>query len=81
MNHARYRHAGCVLTDGKVLVTGGYSGSYQLDSAEYYDPITDNWKITGNMHIQRELHTASLLKKWKSTSCGWGINDWLYRCS
>jgi uncharacterized protein YceK len=41
-----------LLTDGRVLVTGGTNGSVSpgsLSSAEIYDPATGQWTLTGSM--------------------------------
>ncbi len=38
MHNVRDRHTASVLTNGKVLVTGGYVDSAYLNSAELYDP-------------------------------------------
>ena len=56
-----YAHTASVLTDGKVLVTGGGTNSGITNSAELYDPSTGTWIITGNMNNAREEHTASVL--------------------
>jgi N-acetylneuraminic acid mutarotase len=53
-----------VLTNGKVLVTGGNNGIY-LNSAELYDPSTGQWTITANMTYSRGYHTASVLTNGK----------------
>ena len=53
MNNARDLHTASVLTNGKVLVTGGWNSSI-LNSAELYDPSTGTWTITGNMTYARD---------------------------
>ncbi|CAF1482499.1 unnamed protein product, partial [Adineta steineri] len=46
---ARYSHTATVLANGSVLVTGGYTGSTYLSSAELYNPSTGTWTSTGSM--------------------------------
>jgi large repetitive protein len=58
MDIARHYLSASILTNGKILVTGGYRGL----SAELYDPLTGHWKTTGSMNSQRSNHRASLLK-------------------
>ncbi len=62
---ARTGHAAARLPDGRVLVTGGWDGSFDTNSAELYDPATGTWSPTGNMlqgsSAQRKGHTATLL--------------------
>ncbi|CAF0928976.1 unnamed protein product [Adineta steineri] len=60
MANARYTHTASILSNGKVLVTGGYNGNY-LDSSELYDPSTSTWTTTSNMTNTRSDHTASVL--------------------
>jgi hypothetical protein len=38
MNYTRDVHTASVLTNGKVLVTGGTNGGGPLNSAELYQP-------------------------------------------
>ncbi|CAF3629173.1 unnamed protein product [Rotaria sp. Silwood1] len=73
MNDARNQHTASVLTDGKVLVTGGVGSSGRLDSAEWYDPLTGNWTTTGSMNTARHSHTASVLTDGKVLVTG-GFN-------
>ncbi|CAF1140521.1 unnamed protein product [Adineta ricciae] len=65
MSVARYVHAAAILSDGKILVTGGRNGNSYLNSAELYDPSTGNWTITANMNVARGYHTASTLSNGK----------------
>jgi N-acetylneuraminic acid mutarotase len=53
------------LQNGKVLVTGGYSGSSYHASAEVYDPATGTWSTTAPMSSPRGYHTATLLQDGK----------------
>ncbi|MBI5360153.1 MAG: hypothetical protein HZA48_06170 [Planctomycetes bacterium] len=57
----RQRHCATLLQTGKVLVSGGYSGSTFLSSCEIYDPYTNTWAVTGSMSYARSYHTATLL--------------------
>ncbi len=57
---ARKNHTATLLPNGKVLVVGGYNGSY-LASAELYDPATGTWISVHSLTTARENHTATLL--------------------
>jgi N-acetylneuraminic acid mutarotase len=63
MNYARAAHTASVLTDGKVLVTGGFhvNSEMKLNSSELYDPLTEKWTTTNSMKNSRAAHTASVL--------------------
>ncbi|CAF1058745.1 unnamed protein product [Adineta steineri] len=65
MNNARYLHTASVLSNGKVLVTGGLGNSGMLNSAELYDPSTGIWTTTSNMSVARFHHTACVLSNEK----------------
>ena len=43
MNTVREFSTASVLSNGKVLVTGGDNGSVAMNSAALYDPSTGNW--------------------------------------
>ncbi|CAF3744959.1 unnamed protein product [Rotaria sp. Silwood1] len=74
MNSARYDHTASVLTNGKVLVTGGQNGISSLNSAKLYDPSTGTWTMTGSMNYARYLHAASVLTNGKVLVTGGLMN-------
>src|SRR4029434_8192562 len=51
-------HTATLLPNGKVLVTGGYSGR---STAELYNPASGTWTETEPMNTGRLWHTAALL--------------------
>lgn len=62
----RRLHTATRLSDGRVLVAGGISGTAQfpapgLAAAEIYDPHDGTWKTTGSMHTPRWGHSAVLV--------------------
>jgi len=65
MNSARAAHTASILTNGKVLVTGGVLYGLVLSSAELYDPSTGTWTTTGSLNYARYAHTASVLTNGK----------------
>src|SRR5438309_1437239 len=69
---ARLQYTATLLPSGKVLVAGGFNGSY-LSSAELYDPATVSWGSTGSLTTARLLHTATLLPSGKVLVAG-GFN-------
>jgi len=62
---ARVGHIASVLTNEKVLATGGFGSNGALMSAELYDPLTGFWKSTRNMITARQAHTKSVLTNGK----------------
>ena len=64
MADARYGHTAVLLSDGRVLVSGGDGRArdcMKLVTAELYDPVAATWKPTRPMATARSFHTATLL--------------------
>lgn len=61
MLNTRFGHAATLLRDGRVLVTGGLSGSQITQTCEVYDPSTNTWSAARSMHHARWHHSATLL--------------------
>lgn len=67
LGSARIWHTATLLTNGTVLVTGGYKNEDccyfmgSLASGEIFDPSTGAFSATGDMTARRENHTATLL--------------------
>jgi len=63
MTSGRAGHTATRLSDGKVLISGGFSISgTSISTAEIYDPVTKSFSVTaGNMVNERAFHTATLL--------------------
>ncbi|MGQ9797729.1 MAG: T9SS type A sorting domain-containing protein [Ignavibacterium sp.] len=62
MHLERNNHRATLLSDGRVLVTGGVSDSLSTCPSEIYNPITNSWELTGNLQEKRSAHAAILLK-------------------
>ncbi len=81
LNNAREAHTATLLSNGKVLVVGGFG-----DTAELYDPISGTWSDTGRLNLDDTLvrPTATLMRSGKvlvaggllcnSNSCSNGTN-------
>ncbi len=57
MNVARANHAWALLSDNKVLVTGGANSAGVLASGETYDPAAGTWTSTNPMIGARQRHS------------------------
>lgn len=61
LNTPREGHSATLLTDGRVLVVGGYYTSW-LASAEIYDPVSGTWSnIASPLACHGVTHTSTLL--------------------
>ena len=56
----RYAHTATLLSNGEVLVAGGFDNSGILSSAELYDPVKNTWSAA-LLAAAGEQHTATLL--------------------
>lgn len=75
MSNARLWHKMTLLTDGRVLITGGYSRTGGQTTAEIFDPNTNNFSLLPTpMADGRAGHTASLLLDGRVLIAG-GIPD------
>ena len=64
MNSKRALHTMTTMPSGKVIAIGGTDPflSYEsLVTAEVFDPVTNTWTLTGNLHQGREEHAATAL--------------------
>jgi uncharacterized phage protein gp47/JayE len=64
MFFGRSGHTATTLSDGRILVVGGSSGSNLTGvtrSAEIFDPVTQTWSTVAPMNSARMFHTATLL--------------------
>jgi Galactose oxidase, central domain len=61
MGTERAAHTATLLTDGTVLVTGGFNDAAVLATAEIFNPATGTFSSTGDMTATRFSHTATLL--------------------
>ncbi len=65
MTHPRALAEAVLLSDGRVLVTGGNNTNVGTNTAEIYNPATGLWTPTGNMTQARIRHTMTLLPNGK----------------
>jgi N-acetylneuraminic acid mutarotase len=65
MTVARGGHTATALSNGKVVVVGGASGTFAAPnlhvSAEVFDPATGAWSATGSVSVARGFHRAVAL--------------------
>jgi hypothetical protein len=61
MNVPRAGATATLLSDGQVLVAGGYAKPNAQASAELYDPLSGRFRPTGSMNVPRSGASATLL--------------------
>jgi len=61
MGTPRASHAAVALPDGRVLVSGGWTGQRATTGAEVYDPDSDRWTAVGDMTEPRASLIATPL--------------------
>ena len=73
MTAGRFLHTATLLSDGRVLITGGADGfGDSLQSAELFDAASGTFTATGSMSTGRSNHTAALLGSGKVLVAGGG---------
>ena len=75
----RWRHTATLLSDGRVLVTGGFPPEDTIlaySSCEIYDPQINKWAQVSPMNIARFNHRAVLLDNGKVLVAGGATNDY-----
>ena len=85
MSSPRADFTATLLSDGRVLVTGGFNATKTsfstLDSAEIYDPATGVFTQAGSLNAPRSGHTATLLNDGRVLIAnGQGDAGHLYSC-
>jgi len=70
MKIARDYHTATLLSNGKVLVTGGYTIAGASNSVEMYDPATAMWTSVAAMVNPRALHSATALPDGRAVIAG-----------
>ena len=74
MTDTRREHSSTLLSDGRVLITGGQAGDVQ-SSAEIYDPILNHWNSAAPMSRARFRHTTNLLADGRAIVIGGSDNS------
>ena len=78
MSQNRAAHTATLLSNGTVLIVGGFTnGEQSLSSAEIFDPDTNSFLPTGSMTMARQSHTATLLPDGKVLIAGGFNGDYL----
>src|SRR5437762_813454 len=57
----RLLHTATLLSNGTLVIAGGWPDPYSTYTWEVYDPATGTWTVTGSLNTARQGHTATLL--------------------
>ena len=82
MTTIRIAHTATLLSNGKVLISGGYlewvdpAGYRSSSSAELYDPLSGTFTPTDPMNVTRLWHSATLLSDGSVLITGGIGEDW-----
>ncbi|HVV62827.1 MAG TPA: kelch repeat-containing protein [Pseudolabrys sp.] len=74
MHGARHFYSATLLSNGTILVAGGFNKETPLATAELYNPATGKFAAVGPMKVARAMHTATLLPNGQVLIAG-GIVD------
>lgn len=69
MSNARYYHDMAVLSDSRVMVTGGTNGT-PTNTVEIFNPLTLTWSTVNPLIKARYRHTMTLLQNGSVLVCG-----------
>jgi hypothetical protein len=61
MIHRRYQHRAVPLGPDSILITGGAGDAESRRTAEIFDVKTKTFTLAGRMHIDRVIHTSTVL--------------------
>ncbi len=75
MNQPRRDHSMTVLEDGRVLIAGGFDGTDELRSTEFFDPSTMRFSAGPPMLTDRVFHTATRLADGSVLIAGGGFDS------
>jgi hypothetical protein len=76
MATTRFFHTVSLLTDGKVLITGGAGNDGTLATAEVFDPSSQTFTATGSTATERHFDAVTLLNGGKVlVTGGFGANS------
>jgi hypothetical protein len=70
LNEKRSEHAGIVLNDGNVLVSGTNGSPHPLATCEVFDVNKQEWKYISSMNKGRMYHTLEKLKDGRVMAIG-----------
>jgi hypothetical protein len=62
MNFARYDYTAALLSNGNVLMAGGFGTTGVLSSAELFQPSTGTFTLTGSLNAPRSNQHTAILK-------------------